>query len=71
MICHMEYSYILKFYKTNEVSNSITLELERKGDAYRISFNDIYDIKSAGPKIWIYQKNLIWRIYHSVDEIKS
>ncbi|MBS6503893.1 MAG: hypothetical protein KH415_20155 [Clostridium sp.] len=53
------------------MSNSITLELERKGDAYRISFNDIYDIKSAGPKIWIYQKNLIWRIYHSVDEIKS
>lgn len=70
MIGTMEYSYILKSYKITGVSNSITLELERKGDAYRISFNDIYDIKSAGPKIWIYQKDLIWRIYHYVDEIK-
>ena len=70
MIGTMEYSYILKSYKITGVSNSITLELERKGDAYRISFNDIYNIKSAGPKIWIYQKDLTWRIYHYVDEIK-
>lgn len=70
MFGHGEYTYILKGYKISGVSNRVTLELERKDDPYKISFNDIYDIKSNGQKIWIYQKDSTWRFYHYVDNIK-
>lgn len=65
-----EYSYTLKNYSINGIDNSITLELERKDDYYKISFTEIQDIKWNGNKIWIYLKYENWRFFYHVDDVK-
>lgn len=65
-----EYSYILKNYSINGIYNSITLELERKDDYYKISFTNIQDIKWNGNKVWLYLRDENWRFFHHVDDTK-
>lgn len=65
-----EYEYCLKNYRINGIDNSITLELERKGDDYKICFTNIKDIDWSGTKVWIYLKDKNWRFYHHVEDTK-
>ncbi|MBZ9633050.1 GNAT family N-acetyltransferase [Clostridium sp. FP1] len=67
MVGSYEYNYILKDYRINGIYNSITLELERKGDDYKISFIEIQDIDWNGTKVWLKSKDTNWRFYHKVD----
>jgi hypothetical protein len=73
MIGRLEYSYILKDYSINGIYNTVTLELERKYYTFGISFYNITDIKTNGPKVWIYSTDGNWRFYHSIsnDELSS
>ncbi|MBX4261943.1 hypothetical protein [Clostridium estertheticum] len=71
MVGSYEYNYILKNYTINGIYNSITLELERKGDDYKISFTEIQDINWNETKVWLYLKDTNWKFYnYHVDEIK-
>lgn len=70
MVGSNEYDYILKKYKIDGIYNSIILELERKGDDYKISFTKIQDIKWNGNKVWLYLKDKNWRFYHCADDAK-
>lgn len=62
-----EKKYTLSGFEIISEYESIMLILERKGDEYKISFNDLYEINfqllPTSIKFWLYTKNNTWRFY--------
>lgn len=63
-----EYSYELKDYEIDAINRSISLQIERKDDKYRLWLGNINDIKWNGKKVWVYMDKKNWRFYHNIEE---